>query len=118
MASVSRANIASKYCFPEVEIARKSSNSWCTLLAIAFPLLIFTGASSNSVSVIFWIKTSQVCSCFPSSWTVVLLLFSEALFIGKMAFNESFNNTISLGEALPVATLEINLSKSDICFSW
>ena len=34
--------------------------------------------------------------------------------MGKIAFKESFNKTISLGEALPVATLEINLSKSDI----
>ncbi len=45
-----------------------------------------------------------------------LFLLAKAFsFIGKTAFKESFNKTVSRGETLPVATFEIKRSMSLIC---
>ena len=110
--SLSRANILSKYSFPEVEIALSSSNSSETPFAIAFPLFILTGASSKSAASIFKITSAQSKISFPNLFTEVFLLVKASFLMVEIAFKEFLSKTNSLGEIFPVATLETKRSIS------
>ncbi|MCY1233610.1 hypothetical protein D9M72_461590 [compost metagenome] len=85
-------------------------------LAIAFPLLMETGASGFSVVLIFSRNKSQLCRLSPIVLTATFWLSRVNAFIGMMASNESFRYTTSLGDTFPVAIFEIRRSKSEICF--
>ena len=56
-------------------MARNSSNSLDTPLAIAFPLLIFTGAFSYKIFEISSIKLMQLSISFPSFCKVLFVVF-------------------------------------------
>ena len=113
--SLSLASMLSKYSFPELEIALKSSNSLETPCAIAPPLLMLTGASLNKIVSIFKITSEQSKMLFPKALMELFLLSNAFSLIGKIACKEFFNKTVSLGETFPVASFEIKRSMSLIC---
>ena len=108
-------SIPSKNSFPEVEMARNSSNSAFTPTAIAFPLAIATGASWFRVVLIFSRNKSQLCKLSPITFTASCGLCKAKVLIGSIASKDSFKYTTSRGDTFPAAIFEINRSKSEIC---
>ena len=118
VASLSRCSIASKNDLPDCEIFRSSSNSSLTPFAMAFPLFNATGASAEMVVEIFSRSNSQACKLSPITFSASFLDCKADSFNGIIASKLSFNITNSRGEIFPVASLEINRSKSEICLIW
>ena len=86
--SDSRISIPSKYSFPEVEMALNSSKSGCIPLAMAFPLLIETGASGFKVDLIFSRNKSQLCRLSPIAFNDSFALSNAIDLIGMIASND------------------------------
>jgi len=77
-----------------------------------------TGASWFNVVLIFSRNKSHACKLSPIAFNDSFELAKARVFIGIIASSEWHKFITSRGETFPVATLEINRSKSDICLIW